>query len=72
MRCIFALLCICTFSAGCIETWSERVYLLQQRAFALESMGEYEMAWRLRQKALRYQRKLARAETNVPPRDYPR
>jgi len=57
---------------GCIQTWSERVYLLQQRAFALESMGDYESAWRLRRRVLRYQRKLARVETGVPPEQYPR
>jgi hypothetical protein len=66
------VLYICTFFSGCIETWSERVYLLQQRAFALESMGDYEGAWRLRKRALRYQRKLARAETGVPPQQFPR
>jgi hypothetical protein len=64
--CIFALLC------GCIETWSDKVYVHQSNAFALEALGDYEGAWRERRKAQRYQRKLARAEIGVPEEQYPR
>ena len=66
------LLCICTFLAGCIETWSERVYIHQSNAFALESIGDHEGASRERKIAERFQRKLARAETAVPAQQFPR